>query len=131
MQPIETSEGGTPETERQLAAAAERHREVVASMREPGRPESGQHVAVKAVDRAVHLVIFALRHAAESGVPTARLVELTGWDPQLVEEALAPASPPSAVARFAPAGRDPGAKGADGRETTAERAQRLARDHAG
>ena len=49
-------------------------------MQEPGRPESGQHVAVKAVGRAVHLVVFALRHAAESGVPLERLVELTGWD---------------------------------------------------
>jgi hypothetical protein len=80
------------EAERQVAAAAERHREVVASMQELGRPEAGQHVAVKAVGRAVHLVIFALRHAAESGVPAARLVELTGWEPQLVEEALAPAT---------------------------------------
>jgi hypothetical protein len=44
-----------PEAERQLAAAVERHREVVASMRELGRPETGQHVAVKAVGRAVHL----------------------------------------------------------------------------
>src|SRR5215213_4542285 len=79
----------TPEVERQLAAAVERHREVVAAMREPGRPESGQHVAVKAVGRAVHLVIFALRHAAENGVALERLVELTGWEPQLVDEALA------------------------------------------
>ena len=106
MQP---TEGATHEAERQLAAAAERHREVVASMREPGRPESGQHVAVKAVGRAVHLVIFALRHAAESGVPTARLVELTGWDAQLVDEALAPTPRPSLVARLAPAGLDPDA----------------------
>lgn len=102
-------EDARSEAERQLAAAAERHREMVASMREPGRPESGQHVAVKAVGRAVHLVVFALRHAAERGVPVARLIELTGWDAQLVEEALAPAPQPSVVARLAPAGVDPDA----------------------
>ena len=99
----------TPEAERQLVAAVERHREVLASMREPGRPESGQHVAVKAVGRAVELVVFALRHAAESGVPPERLIELTGWDRQLVEEALSRAPDPRVVARLAPAGLDPDA----------------------
>jgi hypothetical protein len=103
------------EAERQLAAALERHREVLASMQEPGRPESGQHVAVKAVGRAVHLVSFALRHAGERGVPLERLVELTGWAPELVSEALArtpdPMRPPapSYVARLAPAELDPDA----------------------
>ena len=109
------SEGSRPEAERQLAAAVDRHREVLASMRELGRPESGQHVAVKAVGRAVHLVSFALRHAAECGVPLERLVELTGWEPDLVSEALArapdPMRPPAPtfVARLAPAGLDRGA----------------------
>lgn len=107
--PLHSSEGATPEAERQLAAAAERHREVLASMQELGRPEAGQHVAVKAVGRAVHLVTFALRHAAESGVPIERLVELTGWEPRLVNEALAPGPEPSLVARLAPAGLDPDA----------------------
>jgi len=78
-------------------------------MQELGRPETGQHVAVKAVGRAVHLVTFALRHAAESGVPVERLAELTGWEPQLVNEALARAPEPSFVARLAPAGLDPAA----------------------
>src|SRR5215208_3711682 len=101
-----------PEAERQLAAAVERHRKVLASMQELGRPESGQHVAVKAVGRAVHLVSFALRHATESGVPLERLVELTGWEPELVSEAVArapdPLQPPaSLVARLVPAGLDP------------------------
>src|SRR5688572_13479430 len=100
------------EAERQLTAALERHREVLASMHEQGRPESGQHVAVKAVGRAVHLVSFALRHATESGVPLERLVELTGWEPEVVSEAVArapdPQQPPvSLVARLAPAGLDP------------------------
>jgi hypothetical protein len=107
VKPLHGSEGARPEAERQLAAAAERHREVVVSMQERGRPESGQHVAVKAVGRAVHLVTFALRHAAESGVPRARLGELTGWEPQLVDDALAPAPEPSLVARLAPEGLDP------------------------
>ena len=103
------------EAERQLTAALERHREVLASMQELGRPESGQHVAVKAVGRAVHLVSFALRHAAESGVPLDRLVELTGWQPELVSEAVArapdPLRPPAPhfVAQLAPAGLDPSA----------------------
>src|SRR5690349_2630156 len=101
-----------PEAERQLAAAVERHREVLTSMQEPGRPETSQHVAAKAVGRAVHLVSFALRHAAESGVPPERLVELTGWEPELVSEAVArapdPLRPPAQhfVARLAPAGLD-------------------------
>jgi len=103
------------EAERQLTAALERHREVLASMQELGRPESGQHVAVKAVGRAVHLVSFALRHAAESGVPLDRLVEVTGWEPELVSEAVArapdPLRPPAPhfVAQLAPAGLDPSA----------------------
>jgi hypothetical protein len=103
------SEGTTPEAERQLVAAVERHREVLASMRELGRPESGQHVAVKAVGRAVELVVFALRHAAQSGVPLERLVELTGWEKQLVDEALARTPDPRVVARLAPAGLGPDA----------------------
>ena len=90
------------EAERQLIAAAERHREMVASVQERGRPASGQHVAVKAAGRAVHLVVFALRRAADEGVPVERLVELTGWEPKLVDDALARASEPSVVARLAP-----------------------------
>jgi hypothetical protein len=114
------SEGATPEAERQLIAAVERHREALASMRELGRPEAGQHVAVKAVARAVQLVVFALRHAAESGVPVERLVELTGWETQLVDEALARAPDPRMIARLA-AGLDPDAvaRAAAGIEATA------------
>jgi len=113
--PLQRSEGSRPEAERQLTAAVERHREVLASMHELGRPETGQRVAVKAVGRAVHLVASALRHAAECGVPLDRLVALTGWEPELVREALAraidPMLPPapSLVARLAPAELDPGA----------------------
>jgi hypothetical protein len=107
------SAGTGPEAERQLASSVERHREVLASMQELGRPEASQHVAVKAVGRAVHLVAFALRHATECGVPLERLVELTGWEPEVVSEAVAragdPLQPPapSLVAQLAPAGLDP------------------------
>ena len=100
------SEGATPEAERQLTAAVERHCEALASVREPGRPESGQHVAVKALGRAVQLVVFALRYAAQSGVPRERLIELTGWERQLVDEALARTPDPRFIARLAPAGLD-------------------------
>jgi hypothetical protein len=100
----------TAEAERQLAAAADRHREAVASMHEPGRPEAGQHVAAKSVGRAVHLVSYALRRAAGAGAPFERLVELTGWEPDLVREGLErPVPEPRVVARLAPPGVDAGA----------------------
>jgi len=100
-------ESSRAEAERQLVASAERHREVVASMQELGRPEAGQHVSVKSVARAVHLVSFALRRAAEAGVPFERLVELTGWESELVREGLERVAPePWFLARLAPAGTD-------------------------
>ena len=98
--------GPAAEAERQLAAAAERHREVLASMQELGRPEAGQHVAVKAVDRAVRLVCFALRRGAQAGIPEQRLVELTGWDPALVAQGLEQHDEPRFVARLVPSGLD-------------------------
>ena len=102
-----SSEAARTEAERQLAAVVERHREAVTSMQTPGRPEAGQHVAVKVVARAVHLVSFGLRRAAEAGVPFERLVELTAWEPDLVREGLErPILEPRVVARLAPAGVD-------------------------
>src|SRR5215218_224627 len=102
-----SSEGSRAEAERQLAASAARHREIVASMQQPGRPEAGQHVAVKSVGRAVQLVSFALKRAAALGVPFERLVELTGWEPDLVREGLNRAvHKPWFMARLAPAGAD-------------------------
>ena len=102
-----SSEGSRAEAERQLAASAARHREIVASMQQPGRPEAGQHVAVKSVGRAVQLVSFALKRAAALGVPFERLVELTGWEPDLVREGLNRAvHKPWVMARLAPAGAD-------------------------
>jgi hypothetical protein len=100
-------EGSRAEAERQLVAAAERHREAVASVQELGRPEAGQHVAIKVVGRAVHLVSFALRRAAAAGVSFERLVELSGWEPELVREGIERAVPePRVVARLAPSGVD-------------------------
>ena len=90
------------EAERQLVAAVARHEEALASMQESGRPEAGQHVAVKAVDRAVRLVCFALRRAAEAGIPTERLGELTGWQPERVAEGLARPDDPRFVATLVP-----------------------------
>ncbi len=90
------------EAERQLVAAAERHREALASMQQLGRPEAGQHVAAKAVDRAVRLVCFALKNASEAGIPTERLGELTEWDPGLVTEGLTKPDDPQFVASLVP-----------------------------
>jgi len=102
-----TSESSRAEAERQLVASTERYREVVASMAELGRPEAGQHVAVKAVGRAGQLVSFALMRAAEVGVAFERLVELTGWEPDVVRAGLERALPELRfVARLAPAGAD-------------------------
>jgi hypothetical protein len=107
MDAAATSERSRAEAERQLSASAERHREVLASMEQLGRPEAGQHVAVKAVGRAVALVSFALKRAAEVGVSFERLEELTGWEPDLVREALERTVPePWFVARLAPPGVD-------------------------
>src|SRR4051794_22695259 len=107
MDATATSERSRAEAERQLSASAERHRELLASMQEPGRPEAGQHVAVKAVGRALQLVSFALKRAAEVGVSFERLVELTGWEPDLVREGLERTVPePWFVARLAPPGVD-------------------------
>ena len=107
MEATATSERSRAEAERQLSAAAERHREVFVSMQQLGRPEAGQHVAVKAVGRAVALVSFALKRAAEGGVSFEGLVELTGWEPDLVREGLERAAPePWFIARLAPPGVD-------------------------
>jgi hypothetical protein len=105
-----SSDGSRAEAERQLAAAADRHREAVLSMQEPGRSATGQHVAIKSVGRAVHLVFFTLRRADEAGVPFDRLVDLTGWEPDLVREGLErPVPEPRLVAKLAPPGVDAGA----------------------
>ena len=92
------------EAERQLIAAAERHREALALVQQLGRPEAGQHVAVKAADRAVRLVCFALRRGAEAGISTQRLAELTEWDAARVTDGLTRPHDPQFVASLAPPG---------------------------
>ena len=79
-------------------------------MGELGRPDAGQHVAIKVLGRAVELVSFALRQAAAAGVAFERLVHVTGWEPDLVREGLErPIPEPRVVARLAPPGFDAGA----------------------
>lgn len=75
-------------------------------MHELGRPDAGQHVSTKSLGRAVHLVSFTLRRAADAGVPFERLVELSGWEPDLVREGLERLPEPRVIARLAPAGVD-------------------------
>jgi hypothetical protein len=117
------------EAERQLAAAADRHREVLKSLDWPGdRAPTREHIAAKSVVRGVQLVAFALRRAADAGVPFERLSELTGWEPDVVQEALDHPDQATLVHRLTPAGVDPGAVGqaAASLEATA-RVQALAR----
>ena len=94
------------EAERQVVAAADRYREVIASMEAGGRPEAGQRAAVKAVGRSLQLVAFVLKRAAIAGVTPERLGELTGWEPELVREMLDRRPEPALVARVAPPGLD-------------------------
>src|SRR3954468_17077086 len=94
------------EAERQVVEATERYREVTASMEAGGRPEPGQRAAVKAVGRSLQLVTFVLKRAAAAGVTVERLSELTGWEPELVTQALQRPAEPALVARVAPPGLD-------------------------
>jgi hypothetical protein len=95
------------EAERQVVEAAERYREVTASMEAGGRPEAGQRAAVKAVGRSLQLVAFVLKRAAAAGVTVERLGELTRWEPELVRQALERPPEPALVARVAPPALDP------------------------
>ena len=79
-------------------------------MRDVGRSDAGERVAIKVLGRAVELVSYALRRAATADVPFERLLELTGWQPDLVREGLErPVPEPRVVARLAPVGVDAGA----------------------
>jgi hypothetical protein len=97
------------EAERQVLEAGNRYREVVASMQAGGRPEAGQRAAVKAVGRSLQLVAFVLKRAAAIGITVERLAELTGWDAELVRQALERRPEPALVARVSPPGVDPAA----------------------
>lgn len=95
------------ETERQLAAAADRHREVMAAMKPVDRSAVSEDAAIRALARGVQLVAFTLRQAAAAGVPLERLVELSGWDEELVRATLGPGAHAPVVARVTPEGVDP------------------------
>jgi hypothetical protein len=97
------------EAERQLAAAAQRHAEIVASVAVAGRSPSAQQTAPRSLARGVQLVWFTLSRASAARVPFARLVELTGWDEELVHEALSHRPEPPLIARLTPDGVDPDA----------------------
>ena len=83
MEAATTSQRSRAEAERQLSAAAERHREIVASMSSPGRPEAGQHVAIKAVARAVGagLVRAEARGGGRRFLRSARRADRVGAGP--------------------------------------------------
>jgi hypothetical protein len=96
------------EAERQVIAAAARHREVLAATEEIGRSEAAQRRAVKAVGRALALVSLVLKRAADAGVPAQRLAELMAWEPELVQQAVERPPEPALAARVA-GGLDPAA----------------------
>jgi hypothetical protein len=56
------------EAERQLAEAAVRHQELVASLAQRGRSDAADASAIRAVSRGVQLVSYALVHARAAGV---------------------------------------------------------------
>jgi hypothetical protein len=96
-----------PEIERQVAAAADRDREVAASHDVAGLPDAGRHAAAKAVGRSLRLLAFVLRRAVEEGVSVERLSELTGLEREPVRELLERPPEPALVSRIVPAGVDP------------------------
>lgn len=100
---------GPAEAERQVSEVVERYREVVHSMEGGGRPSTGQQAAVKAVARGIALVAFVMRRARDAGVEPARLGELAGWEPAVVEDLLARPAEPARVAPLTPPGVDPAA----------------------
>jgi hypothetical protein len=101
-----SSDISAAEAERQLAAAAERHGEVVAAMQLGDRPAIARESATRALARGVQLVWFTLVRAAAAGVPFERLVELTGWDEALVRETLGQGPGPAVIARVTAEGID-------------------------
>ena len=94
------------EAERQLAAAADRHREVLAAVQADDGSTVSREAATRALARGVRLVAFTLARAAEAGVPFERLVELSGLDEGLVRETLERGVETTVVARMTPAGLD-------------------------
>jgi hypothetical protein len=96
------------EAERNLADAAERHREAIASLAQGGRPASGETSALRALARGVQLVTYALRRAHAAGIDIERLAVVSGWEPEVVLEAL-DRGPEPVLARAVPDNVDPDA----------------------
>jgi len=94
------------EAERQLAAAADRHHEVLAAVQADDGSIVSREAATRALARGVQLVAFTLARAAQAGVPFERLVELSGWDEGLVRETLDRGAAATVVARMTPARLD-------------------------
>jgi hypothetical protein len=109
------------EAERQLAAATERHDEVVAAMQVGDTESLGHRPAVRALARGIQLVSFTLQRASSAGVPLERLVELSGWEESTVRAALARGPESNVVESVAPGVEDAGAvaREAAGFEATA------------
>src|SRR5206468_3202966 len=61
------SESPAREAERQLTAAVERHRELMAAVAVAGRPAQSRHAAATALARGVQLMAFTLTRAAAGG----------------------------------------------------------------
>src|SRR3954454_5604837 len=100
-------EAAAREAERQLAAAAERHRARVGAGAVAGRADQARHAAATALARGVQLMAFTLTRAAAAGVSRARLVELSGGDASIVEGVLGCGPDQGVVERLTPGGVDP------------------------
>jgi hypothetical protein len=96
------------EAERNLAAAAARHSEAVASLAQGGRPASAETSAIRAVARGVQLVTYALGRAHAAGIDVERLAVVSGWEPDVVREAL-DRGPEPVLGRVVPDSVDPDA----------------------
>jgi hypothetical protein len=91
------------EAQRQLAAAAERHREVVAAVAVAGRSDQGQRAAASALARGVQLLTFTVTRAAAAGLSRGRIAELIGGDAALVDDVLDRGPDASVIERLTPA----------------------------
>jgi hypothetical protein len=97
------AELASSEAERQLTAAAERHREVVAAVATAGRSDQSQRRAAAALGRGVQLLTFTVTRAAATGLERERIAELIGSDGTLVDDMLDRGPDASVIDRLTPA----------------------------
>lgn len=95
------------EAERQLVAAAARHREAVAALAQEGRSDTGDTIADAVLGRGTALVAYALRRAQSAGIGVERLAQVSGWAPDAVADVLDRDAEP--LGRVLPLGTDPAA----------------------